>query len=596
MRCSAFALVSLLAYLSSVNAANDWTVPCNQGRCSYDMPQAEGGAAGSISIWGSPGAIADITQAGGWMILDCDKTKTEQDIRLVCKSDDAQGAGCDLLDQNGGAEGKIVRLPESCGANAFARVARSWVHEDQSLPEGAAPKIARRQNAPPPQVRGLTIDTKFSEAEPKNGEVMIAIEGTTIPGQNGNFTVTPPTTQRRSRIYSRNVVSSFISRVYDSFLKLSQSDIKRAAPVKFKGTLPIFEQQVKCGAVTAKVKGSAGADVDTTVVVGVGALGTLTKPAKLSDLGITIGIDGTIEGSLTMSGNLAGSIDGTKELFSVGLPGLSFPGLFEVGPFFKIEAKAEAKLDVNADLDVGFKYRANDVRVFFPRSDRHPPKGQFTPEQRPLSLSISPSVASSASVEGHFIPKIALGVNGLGNKADIFIDLDSRATVKATLKTSAKGTLNVRDSDADIRIAEMSSDDDLAAEASSNTLEARQTVTKTPADTASAEVNGCLTATADLSVNLGAESSFLGLFDKENKIEFPVKKFTLFETPGCAKVNSRELHAGRRAHSRDISLVKKEVSVLAKRRLECTATTLAGNVVSVVRNFLGKPTEVTGQI
>lgn len=35
-----------------------------------------------------------------------------QDIRLVCMSSDTEGAGCDHLFQAGGAEGKLVRLPE----------------------------------------------------------------------------------------------------------------------------------------------------------------------------------------------------------------------------------------------------------------------------------------------------------------------------------------------------------------------------------------------------------------------------------------------------------------------------------------------------
>ncbi|KAF7422417.1 hypothetical protein PC9H_010573 [Pleurotus ostreatus] len=562
---SAFTLVPLLFTLSVVNAAtNDWSVPCNNGRCSYDMPANTNGAAGSVTIWGSPNAIADITSAGGWTILDCDKALTEQEIRLVCKNT----AECDRLDQNGGAEGKIVRLPESCGANAFARVARSWVHADQSIPEGVASKVARRQNGAAPQVRGLAIDTKFSEALPTNGEVMIAIQGSTIPGLAGNLTVTAPgALSRRSRVYARGTVSNFISGVYDSFLRLAPKEIKKSSPVKFKQSLPIFEQQLECGPVTGKIKGSAGAAVDATIAIGVGALGTLTKPAKLTDLGLTIGIDGDIEGSLTMSTNIAGKIDGKKELFSVGLPGLSFPGLFEIGPFFKIEATAEAKVDLNSEIDIGFKYRADDVRLFFPRSDRHPPKGAFNPESRPLSISLSPSLSSTASLEAHIIPKLAIGVNGLGNKADIFVDLDSKATAKATIKASAKAVINAREEQEDTR-----------------SLAVRQTVTKTPANTAETSVDGCVDVSAGLSVNVGAEASFLGLFDKENKLEFPVKNFSLFQSPGCAKVNAR-----------DVARMSMKRNALVK-RLECTSTTLAGNLVAVAKNFLGKPAAVTGRI
>jgi hypothetical protein len=63
--------------------------------------------------WGSSDAISDITEAGGWMILDCDKNTMAQDIRLVCKSNNSAEAGCSHLSQNMSPEGKIVRLPDS---------------------------------------------------------------------------------------------------------------------------------------------------------------------------------------------------------------------------------------------------------------------------------------------------------------------------------------------------------------------------------------------------------------------------------------------------------------------------------------------------
>jgi hypothetical protein len=47
------------------------------------------------------------------MILDCDKEKMDQDIRLVCKTDNDTDSGCNHLFQNSSPEGKIVRLPNS---------------------------------------------------------------------------------------------------------------------------------------------------------------------------------------------------------------------------------------------------------------------------------------------------------------------------------------------------------------------------------------------------------------------------------------------------------------------------------------------------
>jgi hypothetical protein len=62
-------------------------------------------------------AITDITPAGGWEILDCHPNKTEQEIRLVCTSPSAE---CGHLFANGGAEDKILRLPDSVIVSVLA--------------------------------------------------------------------------------------------------------------------------------------------------------------------------------------------------------------------------------------------------------------------------------------------------------------------------------------------------------------------------------------------------------------------------------------------------------------------------------------------
>ena len=54
--------------------------------------------------------ISDITTAAGWEILDCSPDAMKQDIHLVCQDTNTD---CDNLYANMGAEGKLVRLPNS---------------------------------------------------------------------------------------------------------------------------------------------------------------------------------------------------------------------------------------------------------------------------------------------------------------------------------------------------------------------------------------------------------------------------------------------------------------------------------------------------
>ena len=59
---------------------------------------------------GAPHAITDITEAAGWEIINCHQNKTEQDIQLVCTTPSGE---CGHLFANGGAEDKVLRLPDS---------------------------------------------------------------------------------------------------------------------------------------------------------------------------------------------------------------------------------------------------------------------------------------------------------------------------------------------------------------------------------------------------------------------------------------------------------------------------------------------------
>jgi hypothetical protein len=129
----------LLSAASQVYAANDWKVPCWDGKCEYTIARSEKSIPASLKVvrfyhrfsiitdisygmiqWGATTAISDITTAGGWEILGCSPDASTQDIRIVCKNTDETEAGCDHITQNG-AVGTLVRLPE----NVRLRVTRS---------------------------------------------------------------------------------------------------------------------------------------------------------------------------------------------------------------------------------------------------------------------------------------------------------------------------------------------------------------------------------------------------------------------------------------------------------------------------------------
>ncbi|KAF8206074.1 hypothetical protein K438DRAFT_1963852 [Mycena galopus ATCC 62051] len=488
-----FSAALFLALVSSVLAQNNnWNIPCINGECFYDLPAASG-VSGTMRVWGASTAISDVTTAAGWTILDCDSTALNQDIRLVCTGD---ADSCSHIYQGaGGAVDTIVRLPEDCGANAFARVAASYVHEDQSLPDALARRLARRIDAP--VVQGLTLDTDFAAADPTtNGQVNVAIAGTNIPGQTGNLTVTPPpaASRRRSRLQRRGLFS-FIENAFDKFNDFNDNLTKSLPPIDLDKTQNLFSDSITCPApaVSASVSVDVEAKAHAVISLGMSAVGTLIPPT-MSAFGVFAGLDADLTGTMTFTGSASGSIDsGVIPVFEQGIPGLDFPGLLTIGPTFKIGVQGVANLDIQATAKVTLDYTVSGAKLFFPPASSVTSGGDFTPGDSPLSLSVAPNISSKAVFTGHVIPSIDLGVNALGGlgQATISLVLDAQASATLSLTASAN------------------------ADAS------------TGGSSASGSVNGCVNVGAGLDVNASASADFFGLFNPSTTESLFSKQFTL---------------------------------------------------------------------
>ncbi|KAF8177314.1 hypothetical protein K438DRAFT_1770082 [Mycena galopus ATCC 62051] len=214
----------LVPFLAGINALNDWSVPCTTGQCSYDLPNTNNSASGSMKIWGATNAITDITTAAGWQILSCNATALAQNITLVCMDDPSDPSSqCGHLYASQGAVDKLVRLPENCGANAFARIAKSWVAEDQTIPASARRSLSRRSTTP--VVQALAIDTDFDSVDwSKAGPVNIAIQAANVPGAPNDIEI-PQTRRGRERRFS---VGGALSSLKDG-IDNAASDVKGAA-------------------------------------------------------------------------------------------------------------------------------------------------------------------------------------------------------------------------------------------------------------------------------------------------------------------------------------------------------------------------------
>ncbi|KAJ7708174.1 hypothetical protein B0H17DRAFT_971719 [Mycena rosella] len=482
-----------------VRAENDWSTPCFNGQCSYDIPTSSE-VSGTLKIWGASDAISDITPAAGWTILDCDKGAMAQDVRLVCHD----STGCPHLTLNTGAAGKLVRLPESCGQSAFARVTRDWVHANQTLPAELASKL-RRRDGELPEVKGLSIDADFDSPASQAGPVNFAIHGLTS-------SVPPnPAPQRRSRfapaqrtVNDRSVIS-VLQQAFQEFNSFNQSTMQKLPEVNLKKSFPLLDEKLSCPAIgklpafDVSVSGDVEMCAVLNVTVALTAVGTL-MPANFTKFGLVVGMDADLEGTLTLSSTATATLDSGKvELTQVGIPGLDFPGILTVGPTFVVQAELTGTLDVEVDLTVDLSYCISNAKLFYPPSPYNTNSGKFTPNNSPLNFSVSPGFKSSATLDAHIIPGLDFGISAIGDlaQATISLDFDASSTMTLTLDGAANASGNVSTSGVDVA-------------------------------SKSASVNGCVDIGAGLSINAGADGSFFGLFDFAPSVNLFTKNFDFF--------------------------------------------------------------------
>ncbi|KAJ6480450.1 hypothetical protein C8R45DRAFT_1005441 [Mycena sanguinolenta] len=453
----------ILSLFSAARAANDWNTPCLSGVCSYDLPSTNGfTSSGNMKIWGSNTAIGDITEAAGWKVLDCSPDVLTQDIRLVCMEETSM---CQHLFSGHGAADTIVRLSEDCGKGPFARVQKSWIPTDQSIPANIAARIVRRDGSQP-QVQALTLDTNFTAVDSsKTGPVNLAIMGMNVPGMNNvlDTNTTSSASQRRSRFNKRqNVVSNAVNSISNAVSSANNVNINKSKALPaadFSKQVSLFETSLSCPPITAEASVNLDATAHAVVTVGVAASGTIVPP-EITSFSLSASLTADLTGQMVLKAELSGSLDsGNKLLFQTGIPGLDFPGIFSLGPTFQVNARGTATAEVAADLTIGINYHVNNAQMTFPSGSGS--GGDFSLGDTPLTLSADTSVEATTTIEAHLIPSINFGLSALNvATANVALSLDASASMVLKVEGKAGASATVQQADKKKRQDDDGDDDD----------------------------------------------------------------------------------------------------------------------------------------
>ncbi|TFY68021.1 hypothetical protein EVG20_g3724 [Dentipellis fragilis] len=493
---SKFAFIIALSLAGkTVLAANDWTVPCTNGQCSYDLP-SHSSASASVHVWGSPNAISDITEAAGWKILSCDAKSKNQTIRMVCTS---SSAPCDHVLQDGAVH-KLVRMPEACGSMPFARVANYSIADDQSIPDSLKRSLFGRGQSAQLTVHSLTLDTNFAAVNAtQTGSVSFSVQGINVPGENGNFDIIPPNQKRR--FVSRPVMSRHHDIVQsrgwigDLQGKFNKTETKDLPAVDVNKQANVLNANVDCPDFKASLQASMDTKAHAQISLGVVAAGTAIPP-KLTEFGILVGLTGDIDATLTVNASAEGSFDsGAIPIFSAGVPGLEIPGILTVGPVFTVSAELNGDVELDLDFNVGLSYKFDNAQLQFPPSTGSSGGSLAAMLRLDFALSADPNFSGNAHLVVHIIPEVAIEIIALEGVAtsSIYLDLDASTTLDLQGAASASGS------------------------------------TGSTGKSGSGEAQACIDLSANLDVYMGAKAKFFSLFDENTKVTLYNKDFDLYK-------------------------------------------------------------------
>ncbi|KAL0950168.1 hypothetical protein HGRIS_010161 [Hohenbuehelia grisea] len=530
-------LVLIATSLANAKSANDWGKPCFHGECAYDLAGKEATGHGVLKISGNPRAITDITPAAGWVVLECDSAALAQEIRMVCKSHDATAEGCSNLFAEG-AKNKVVRLPESCGPNPFARVNELRVAENQDIPTHMEPHVARRDGQAP-QVHILSVDTNWAAVDATEaGAVTFAFAGANVPGFEGNVMEAdwnPFSSIKKGAEKIGSDIKTGIDKAGQEIKKATTvvkekveqiqnwSFDDRTSPkvLDISKSLTLLDVKQQCGPITAGLQVDVSAQARAEVVFCIAGAGTLIPP-KIDRFQACAILDADINAKLTAMVVLNGVLDsGRKAFFQQGIPGLSIPGIVAVGPYFELAGQAKASVDINLNAEVGIKWQAKGVQFWMPPSAKPPSPKSVAPLDTPVDIQAGADFVATGTIEGHVFALLKVGIDMFLGKATAsgYIGADAYGQVQLTAQGSASASLKGRALEAPVK-RDYTPPYSLAARAMSTR--------ELQADNAFG-FSGCLNILCGIAIIGGVEGNLMGFFKASKEVDIFRKEFQLFK-------------------------------------------------------------------
>ncbi|KAL4261703.1 hypothetical protein AB1N83_006663 [Pleurotus pulmonarius] len=393
-----------IAVVSS-RPSNDWSKPCFEGECAYDLPESAG--SGSIKITGSHGIIKDISPAAGWIILSCDPQSLEQEIRLVCEDQVPENSPCHHLFDHGGPANKLVRLPESCGRGPFARIAAASIASEQSIPSHIAKRLEGR-NPGLPKVHALQLDAAFEKIDTSRwGNIFFSITAENEPSVEARSIETNLTINsipERARLHSKTF------QLMTTQDQVAQSQSRMVA-----------SNSMVCGGKQASFGIELGNRLNGTIYTGFAANGTLAPP-KITNFESFVGFSGNASAHFSILASLTSSVSKHVELWHQTTKPISIPGILDLQSSFDVTAHMQAAIGLPVRVNLTMDFVLDDVQVWYPPRPAED-SNHASLSKTSTNINILNGTNGRAVIDGHIQPKIRLRVEAFSGKSELDVEL-----------------------------------------------------------------------------------------------------------------------------------------------------------------------------
>ncbi|KLO17566.1 hypothetical protein SCHPADRAFT_936932 [Schizopora paradoxa] len=388
-------ILLLFALSHQAFGKNDWTKPCHDGICRYDIEEDSTSMGGTIEISGSTSAISDVTPAAGWDILNCTDSTNTQTILLACTD---ESLGCNhIFDVD--AKDTIIRLPQDCGSGPFVRVVDHWIPEVDLLSPNLTSKLERRNI----KVHALQIDDHFEQMSNLHGAVLFQVNA------QGPLQAV---TKHRKRQNGSGFENTNITVPNNSLFSFFNDQL--SCPVLGESTMP---QQMSAELTISSMS--------LQVTLSMVSRGTLNPPSVTS-LNFSTPTTGHITGTLSVRSFLQGIVNSVgAEIVNIALPPFLIDGIMTTNPSFVITLNSVglAQLQSNMVTDVVFLI---DIEVLFNYPTNSPPATvdiSVFPTSA-FAVSLMPSENSNVQLELNAVFQLIVEVSAFTSFVDLSVLYD----------------------------------------------------------------------------------------------------------------------------------------------------------------------------